>query len=208
MNNLQNYDNNIFWLNDPKILFKNKYITEISFNNNMTLEQKLNALSRFIILVSIVGFVFIRHYSILLLGVIFLLIIIFYYSYLKEKNIEDFTLLSFLSNNKDKHVIPLNNPLMNPQTTDFGTPNKQNEGLNNEIYNEEINETTKQNILNLNENNKDNNKLFEDLETNMNFETSMRQFYTIPGSSNPNSQQDFLNYCYGNMPSNKNINVY
>ena len=42
----------VFWVNKPKILFKKNLITEISFNNNMSLEEKLNALTRFIILVS------------------------------------------------------------------------------------------------------------------------------------------------------------
>ena len=40
----------VFWVNKPKILFKKNLITEISFNNNMSLEEKLNALTRFIIL--------------------------------------------------------------------------------------------------------------------------------------------------------------
>ena len=55
------------------------------------------------------------------------------------------------------------------------------------------------------------NLIFEvdaDLESNLNFETSMRQFYSIPGSSVPNGQEKFLDFCYGNLTSEKNISVY
>ena len=58
----------VFWVNKPKILFKKNLITEISFNNNMSLEEKLNALTRFIILVSVVGYILLRQTSIILLG--------------------------------------------------------------------------------------------------------------------------------------------
>ena len=37
----------------------------------------------------------------------------------------------------------------------------------------------------------------------MDFEHSMRNFYTNPNTEIPNSQNDFINWCYGNMPSRK-----
>lgn len=205
---LSNKENNTqFWINNPKILLNNKYITEVSFNNNMTLEQKLNALTRFIILVSIVGFILIRHFSILLLGIFFILIVVLYHSYLKTEDKENFSLIGLLDLNK-KEAINKTNPLMNPLTSDFNTKFKQNEALDNEKYNNEINDIAKNTIIDINENNKDNNKLFNDLESNLNFETSMRQFYSIPGSSVPNGQEKFLDFCYGNLTSEKNISVY
>lgn len=201
---LSNKENNTqFWINNPKILLNNQYITQVSFNNNMTLEQKLNALTRFIILISIVGFILIRHFSILLLGIFFILIVVLYHSYLKSENKENFSLIELLDLNK-KEAINKTNPLMNPLTSDFNTKFKQNEALDNEKYNNEINDIAKNTIIDIN----DNNKLFNDLESNLNFETSMRQFYSIPGSSVPNGQEKFLDFCYGNLTSEKNISVY
>ena len=43
---------------------------------------------------------------------------------------------------------------------------------------------------------------------NMEFESSMRQFHMNPSTTIPNDQKDFLKYCYGNLPSEKPLNVY
>ena len=51
-------------------------------------------------------------------------------------------------------------------------------------------------------------KKFNDLESNYQFDNSMRQFNSIPGSSVPNNQENFLKYCYGSLPSDKGINVF
>ena len=45
-----------FWLNEPTILFNKKHITEIWPNSNMSNMEKLNAISRFVIIASILGY--------------------------------------------------------------------------------------------------------------------------------------------------------
>jgi len=42
-----------------------------------------------------------------------------------------------------------------------------------------------------------NRKLFSDLGDNLSFEGSMRNFYSMPNTSIPNSQEKFAQYCYG-----------
>tara|TARA_Y100001970_G_C14081356_1_gene774888 strand:- start:550 stop:1158 length:609 start_codon:yes stop_codon:yes gene_type:complete len=197
----------VFWVEKPKVLLNKKLITEIMFNNKMSLEEKLNALTRFIVIITIVGYVLIKENSIILLGATFVLLVILYYYYLRDNKKFKEALSLFNKNNK-KEILNLNNPLDNPLTNDFCTENKKNEALNNELYKDEINDITKKSIINMNKDNSDNDKLFNDLETNYNFENSMRQFHSVAGSSVPNNQDNFLKYCYGKLPSDKNINVY
>ena len=197
----------VFWVNNPKILFKKNLITEISFNDNMSLEEKLNALTRFIILVSLVGYILLRQISIILLGVTFISLIVLYYFYLNDfKGFKES--LTLINLDKENNNLVVGNPLDNPLTDDFGTPLKQNEAPDNEEFKDEITNVAKETVIELNKDNKDSEKLFNDLETNYTFESSLRQFNSIPGSSVPNNQENFLKYCYGKLPSDKNINVY
>jgi len=46
-----------FWTNNPIILFNKKYIFELWPTTDMCYEQKLNAISRLIILLSILGYI-------------------------------------------------------------------------------------------------------------------------------------------------------
>jgi hypothetical protein len=100
------------------------------------------------------------------------------------------------------------NPFMNPLTSDFGTDNKTKKALDADMYGEDLNNNVKNLILELNKDNQDKNKLFDNLEKNEVFDSSMRQFHINPSTTFPNDQKDFLKFCYGDMPTNKNINVY
>ena len=68
-----------FWLNDPTVLFNNAGITEIVPMSGMNRESRLNAISRMIILLTILGYLFTLSYKIILLGVISLAMIAFLY---------------------------------------------------------------------------------------------------------------------------------
>jgi hypothetical protein len=75
-----------FWSNDPNILFQQQYLFEFFPVESMTYEQKLNAISRTVILMTVVLFIVGRSIRLLIisaitLGAIFLL----YYYHTKEK---------------------------------------------------------------------------------------------------------------------------
>ena len=75
-----------FWSNDPNILFQQPYLFEFFPVESMTYEQKLNAISRSVILMTVVFFIVGRSIRLLIisaitLGAIFLL----YYYHTKEK---------------------------------------------------------------------------------------------------------------------------
>jgi hypothetical protein len=59
-----------FWLNDPTALFNNAGITQIVPTSDMNREAKLNAISRMIILLTILGYALTMSYKILVLGAI------------------------------------------------------------------------------------------------------------------------------------------
>ena len=46
-------------------------------------------------------------------------------------------------------------------------------------------------------------RLFQDLGDQMQFDQSMRSFYTTPNTQVPNDQKAFAEFCYGDMPSCK-----
>ena len=198
-----------FWLENPRILLKKENLHDLWPSQNMSMERKLNTMTRFLFIISMVGFILINRVSILFLGGIFIAIIVFYYynrEYFNFKHDEGFSLFN---KKETTHCMPtLQNPLMNPLTSDFNTNNKTKPALPNEAYGDMVNETAKETINVLNSDNKDSSKLFNDLEKNHDFEKSMRQFAINPSILVPNNQEDFLSFCYKDLPSNKNINVH
>ena len=89
----------IFWSNDPTILFNKESMLQLWPTQKMTFEAKLNAISRLIIVISILGFLFTRNFNLLIIGIITLAIIFTLYRLRKQKLVsslkkEGFTLNS------------------------------------------------------------------------------------------------------------------
>ena len=57
-----------FWVNDPSILLKKEYLFDIWPSTDMSYEQKLNAVTRLIIIMSILGFITTNSIRILIIG--------------------------------------------------------------------------------------------------------------------------------------------
>lgn len=72
-----------FWINEPSILLNKEYIFELWPTNNMTYEEKLNAITRLIIYLTILGYILTRSYKII--GVGFLTIIGIYFLFKSHK---------------------------------------------------------------------------------------------------------------------------
>jgi hypothetical protein len=68
-----------FWINDPLVLFKREEIMDIWPAPLMSIEQKLNAISRIVILLSILGFLITKNVNILFTGTITLAIFVMMY---------------------------------------------------------------------------------------------------------------------------------
>jgi hypothetical protein len=133
-----------FWSNDPTVLFNKKHILELFPLQDMTFDEKLNAISRLIILLCILGFMLTRSYRFLLNGAIALLIIYIMYktqkqlivSELTKKNDKEGFANKKNNNNKSNmnsdNTIDASVKIINPETlksylkSDFEEVNKNN----------------------------------------------------------------------------------
>lgn len=194
-----------FWMNNYKVLFNKDKLLEIWPYSHMSYNEKMNATTRFIIYSSLLGYIFLNNYIIILLGFVLVLTVLFIYKYNK---VEYFTSMAETSSDEGKHT--RENPLYNVLNSDY-VDNVNKEGIQ-ETYDEkksnEINHQVKQFIYKTNETNKDIGSIFNNLSDNINFESSMRQFHINPSTTIPNDQGDFLNYCYGNLHSEKPLLIY
>ena len=197
--------NTKFWLNEPKILFHKDKLLDVWPYSDMNYNEKMNATTRFIIYTSLFGYVLLNNYLILLLGVIIIVSLIFIYNY---NSVENFQSLTYDSLDKGKHTSK--NPLYNVLNSDY-VDDVNKEGIKEDYgatKESEINHQTKQFIYEANKSNKDIGNIFKNLSDKIGFESSMRQFYINPSTTIPNNQKDFLNYCYGNLHSEKPLLIY
>ncbi len=191
-----------FWLDDPTILFNSKYILELYPYDYMDNNEKLNAVTRFIILITLFGYMCLNNYLIFILGLIMIGVVIFIYRTQNTK--EGYTNIS------DQQVIESNNPLRNILMNDYkyNVDKKAVDPEYTPAVEESINTAAKQFIL---QENKDNNEIatiFNSLGDKLGFEQSMRQFYTTANTTIPNNTEDLLKYLYGELPSEKPLKIY
>lgn len=64
-----------FWLNEPTILFNKKYIASVWPSENMSSAEKLNAISRFVIIASLLGYLITLNLKMILVAVVTLAVI-------------------------------------------------------------------------------------------------------------------------------------
>ena len=223
---------NTFWSNEPSILFNKDEIIKIYPTTNMSLDEQLNAISRMVILLCILGFLFTMNINYLLIGIITMAMIWLFYKVYKNKSIENFNInqinvTSDNYNNQNKYITnPVTletvlknnycpttkkNPMGNVLLTDImDNPNKNPAApsFNPDVY-EDITRASKNTVQYLNPGIKNTNKqLFGDLAQNYEFDFSMRNFYSMPNTRITNDQGAYAEYLYGNMPSCKDGNAF
>ena len=193
-----------FWLNDPNVLLNKESITEIFPNKNFSLAQKLNAITRLILILTILGYFITKSIKILVSAAVTLVVLVILY---KTKVKEDF---SNFSKQDQVYYAKKNNE--NYVKKNFTTPTKKNPAMNilmdeykynpdrepaAPIYNDQIKQEVNEKAKN------ENTKLYRNLGDNILYENSMHNFYTMPNTKIPNDQKEFALFCYGNMPSCK-----
>jgi hypothetical protein len=220
-----------FWLNEPTILFEKKHITDIWPNPNMSNMEKLNAISRFVIIASLLGYLITLNIGIILVCIVTLGVIAILYHVQSnkikmdekakespEKIKENFTNAVLYNEVKDEYTNPRNsNPLMNvllPEISYNPTRSEAAPAYNPEVE-KKINKSTKDYVVDTtfsDESTKQKEyirrKLFSDLGDSYTFDYSMRNFYTNPNTTIPNDQKGFANFCYGDMISAKEGNEF
>jgi len=199
---------NTFWLNDPTILFNKEYITELWPTGKMTLAAKLNAITRIVILLSILGYLVTRSFKIPISAIVTIVILVIIYKTQKKKKLkeayenismqEEIIREQLESNAQGPFTQPNPaNPLMNvllPEIKDNPTRKAAAPSFN-PVVEKEINNSAGNVGIDP--------RLFVDLGDKLSFENSMRQFYPTANTRVPNDQTAFAEFCYGNMPSCK-----
>ena len=80
-----------FWFNDPTIIFNKNSVLQLWPTANLAFEAKLNSISRLVILLSLLGFLFTRKTHFLIIGAVTLAIIVSLYKFRKQKLIKALT---------------------------------------------------------------------------------------------------------------------
>ena len=220
-----------FWLNEPTILFDKKQIMEIWPNPNMSNMEKLNAISRFVIIASLLGYLITLNIGIIFVGIVTLAVVAILYHVqsnkaktdekakeLPSKIKESFTNSVLYNEVKDDYTNPKeNNPMMNvllPEISYNPTRNEAAPAFNAEVE-KNINNSTKDYVVDTTFSDESakqkeyiKRKLFSDLGDSYTFDYSMRNFYTNPNTTIPNDQEGFANFCFGDMISAKEGNEF
>jgi hypothetical protein len=195
-----------FWLYNPMVLFKKEFIADLYPNQSQSFVEKINAISRLIILLTILGFVVTRAIKILVSGAVALgVLALFFISNEKTKRNEKLKKEAFTSSDptvyqetKQQFTVPTaENPMMNVLLTDYVDAPKRKPAAPS------FNPAVEQEIIEVSKDKAVNPRIFKDLNDNLAYETSLRNFHTNPSTTIPNDQKAFSEFCYGNMPSCK-----
>ena len=192
-----------FWLENPNILVQN---IEIWPTNNMTSTQKYNAISRLIIILTLIGYMATQSVQLLVISCSTLAIIVYLNSFdVTNRKSRAFNLSEGFVNNDLYDVIKPNldksttkNPFCNVMMDSESNKKIAPPSYNKEVK-EEIHANTEELIKDSNKNNKDISKIFNEVGDKDKFDNSMRHFYSMPNTQIPNDQAGFTEFCYGNL---------
>jgi hypothetical protein len=219
-----------FWSNQPTILFDKEYIFELWPTKEMCYEQKLNSITRLVILLTILGYILTRSLRILGVGIITLLIIFILFTMRKQKVTKEMLKESFGMQTKTEPAMVQNTSYINPVTLDsvlkseFKQGNRKNPFSNvlltqisddpdrksappsfNVDVEEDITKNVKKAVQMMNPDIKNTDKqLFGDMWQDFELDQSNRVFFSTANTKiQPGDQASFGKYLYGNMPSAK-----
>ena len=240
-NNQLNLSNELiipFWSENPNVLLQGKYIGEFFPISDMTFNQKLNAITRTILVLIIGLLIFYKNIRIVLVGILTLgAIFALYYNRQKDCRRKILGLGSSVSSGsgsgsvyegfenpalavlQDKGIniaetfdTPTDtNPFSNVLLPDYEfNPNKKPAPPSFNLQtNQTILEQAKQLVIDQNPGQPDiANKLFTDLGEQFVFEQSLQPFFSNPATTIPNDQAGFADFCYGSMISCKEGNMF
>jgi len=220
-----------FWAENPNVLFNQKYLFEFFPVEDMTYEQKLNSVTRSVIIMTLVSALLSRSIRTLIVGSITVgAIFVLHHYHEKErkkmntkKTVEEvkegFESPAIAYLKESNQAIPTDaflspdssNPFSNVMISDYDyNPDKKPAppAFNNKVNNEIVN-SAKQLVIDANPGQPDiAEKLFKDLGDNYVFEQSLRPFNSNPSTTIPNDQQSFAEFCYGSMISCKEGNNF
>ena len=221
-------DNNMtpFWTEDPNILFNKEYIFEFYPTSNMSYYQKLNTVTRVILIVTLLLFLVTRNYWLFVVaGIIIFAIYVLYKNnktdVAKKHLLEGYENPAQMYLKENGKIIPSDNEVFETPTStnpfsnilipdyEYNPTRKGAPPISNEMVGDVILQKAKDLVqeqnpdqINISE------KLFKNLNDELSFEQSLRPFYSTSNTTIPNDQAGFADFCYGNSISCKEGNLF
>ena len=223
-----------FWSNDPTIIFNKDYIFDLWPTMSMCYEQKLNAITRLIVLITVLGYILTMSKRVLIVGAVTLLIIFMLFKMRKQKltkkildegfTVEGDNVYGLVPSKPDTIVNPVtldsvlrsefkegtkNNPFSNVLLTEINDdPNRLSAPpAFNPFVEDDITKNVKRAVQKMNPGiNNTNKQLYGDLWNNFELDQSNRRFYSTANTRVANDQGAYAQYLYGYMPSGKESN--
>jgi hypothetical protein len=221
-----------FWSNDPTVLFNKEYILELWPTTNMCYEQKLNSITRLVILITILGYILTMSERILLVGGLTLAVIFVLFNMRKQKITKEMLNEGFKVQGNEVTGMFDKKPAsyVNPVTLDSVLKSEFKEGTKKNPFSnvlltqinddperksappsfnvdvdEDITKNVKRSVQMMNPGIKNTNKqLFGDLWQEFELDQSNRAFFSTANTRvQPGDQASFGQFLYGTMPSAK-----
>ena len=217
-----------FWTNEPTILLNKEYIFDLWPTSNMNYEQKLNAITRLIIIITILGYILTSSIRILVAGIVTIVVIFVMYKMRKQKLTseimkEGFKMSGIQGSFDNTKEITNPETLQSALKSEFKMGNKKNPFSNvlltdimdnpdknaappsfNPEVDVDITKNIKKAVQFMNPGIKNTNKqLYGELWENFELDQSNRAFFSTANTRVVNDQGAFSKFLYGNMPSAK-----
>jgi hypothetical protein len=202
----EEFSNDPFWTENYKILFYNDKLSKFFPTINMTLIEKLNAVFRMSIYMSILLYLFTGNYLYFYIMIIVGAFTIFIF-YKQRNNIELF--FNSINNSNDNlivqreikeksnEIVPTTeNPFMN---INLITDDKMKEAAPPSWNNDDLQKNIEE---------KFGYNLYRDVGDLYGKSNSQRQYYTAPSTTIPNNQTAFAKWCYNVGPTCKESSIY
>ena len=220
-----------FWSESPEILFDKDSFMEVFPTERMDYNQKLNAITRMILFLTVIVFIITRSIQTILISAMTLFAIFILHHYhsrdetekerKKRAALENFEVSKPVEDYFKHHNLAIPDNLFDKPTSE----NPYSNVLNADIYynankkpappafntsvNDQILQQAKQLVVNANPDQPDiADKLFKDLGDQYVFEQSLRPFNSVASTTVPNDQSAFAEFCYGSMVSCKEGNQF
>lgn len=216
-----------FWTNEPTILFNKEYMFELWPTSDMCYEQKLNAITRLVILITILGYVSTTSTRILVVGTLTLAVIFGLFKMRKQKltnqmlnegfSIQGNQVTGMFEKNTDSYVNPVTldtvlksefkegtkkNPFSNVLLTQInGDPERKSAPPSfNVDVDEDITKNIKKAVQMMNPGIKNTNQqLYGDLWQQFELDQSNRAFFSTANTRVENDQSAYAQFLYNDL---------
>jgi len=195
---------NKIWYEDIMDVFKLENLIRFIPFSHYSIEDKLNAIWLFSLYFCVLVFIYNGNINIFLIFIFVSIFTYIFYKSLFKNEISKFvngmngtnsSKMNDIENDKYIRKPTIDNPFMNANIVTKEDPNN----VNDNIFDSDV--SKKMNNLYYD-------RLIRDIGDVYETSHSQRQFYTMPSTSIPNSQDDYAKWLYGNVPSCKDNQRY